>query len=56
MIMTLLEVLRKATLKDASDVFIIAGLPVTYKVNGAQDRDESGIMKPADIMPLIAEI
>ena len=56
MIMTLLEVLRKATLKDASDVFIIAGLPVTYKVNGAQDRDESGIMKPADIMPLIDEI
>ena len=25
MIMTLLEVLRKATLKDASDVFIIEG-------------------------------
>jgi len=29
MIMTLLEVLKKATQKDASDVFIIAGLPMT---------------------------
>ncbi len=54
--MTLLEILRKAIEKDASDVFVIAGLPVTYKVGGAQDRDDTGIMKPADITPLIDEI
>ena len=54
--MTLREVLEKATAKEASDIFIIAGLPVTYKVKGMQDRDESGMMKPADIMPLIDEI
>ncbi len=54
--MTLREMLEKATAKDASDIFIIAGLPVTYKVMGQQDRDGSGIMKPASIMPLIDEI
>lgn len=54
--MTLREVLERATAKEASDIFIIAGLPVTFKVKGAQDRDETGIMKPADIMPLIDEI
>ncbi|MBO5513892.1 MAG: PilT/PilU family type 4a pilus ATPase [Mogibacterium sp.] len=54
--MTLHNILTSATLKDASDVFIIAGIPITYKIKGLQDRDDSGIMKPDDINAIIDEI
>ena len=50
------DLLEKAIQKGASDIFLIAGLPVTYKVNGKQDRSDEGIMKPADIDPIIDEI
>ena len=53
--MNLREVLQEAVKRDASDIFIIAGLPVTYKVKGAQCREE-GFLKPNDILPLIEEI
>lgn len=54
--MTLHNILTSATQKDASDVFIIAGIPITYKIKGLQDRDDSGIMKPDDINAIIDEI
>ncbi len=54
--MSLTEVLNKAVQDGASDVFIVAGLPVTYKVKGRQERSDSGILKPAGIEPLIEEI
>lgn len=53
--MDLNQVLHEAVQRDASDIFLIAGLPVTYKVKGAQIRGE-GIMKPNDILPLVEEI
>ena len=54
--MTLQDILKQAILKGASDIFIIAGLPVTCKVKGAQDRMGGDIMKPASIEPIIDEI
>ena len=54
--MTLNDILRAATLNGASDIFLIAGLPVTYKIKGAQKRSEDGILKPNDILPLVDEI
>ncbi len=54
--MTLQDILKQAILKGASDIFIIAGLPVTYKVKGAQDRMGGEILKPAVIEPIIDEI
>ena len=54
--MTLQQILEKAIEKGASDIFIIAGLPVTFKVKGIQDRDPEGVMKPADIRPMIDEM
>jgi len=54
--MMLQEILKQATLKGASDIFIIAGLPVTFKVKGVQDRMEGDIMKPSSIDPVIDEI
>ena len=49
-------ILEKAVKKGASDIFVIAGLPITYKVHGRQDRDDGEIMRPAEILPLIGEI
>ena len=54
--MTLLEILKDASDRGTSDIFLIAGLPVTYKVKGNQQRGQDGVLKPADIIPLIDEI
>ena len=53
--MDLNQILNEAVQRDASDIFLIAGLPVTYKVKGTQCRNE-GIMKPNDIVPIVEEI
>ena len=50
------DILKQAILKGASDIFLIAGLPVTCKVKGTQDRMGGDIMKPASIEPVIDEI
>lgn len=50
------EILKRAVTGGASDVFVIAGIPVTYKIKGAQVRSEDGIMKPSSIEPLVDEI
>ena len=54
--MMLQDILKQATLSGASDIFIIAGLPVTFKVKGVQQRSDGGRMKPGDIDPVIDEI
>ena len=50
--MTLHEILKTAVENGASDIFLIAGLPVTYKIKGVQLRDRNGFLKPADILPM----
>ena len=54
--MDLNTILTNAINRGASDVFIIAGIPVTYKIKGVQDRSDSTIMKPDDINTVIDEI
>ena len=54
--MTLNEILTIAMEKEASDIFLVAGIPVTYKVKGQQERLDGGIMKPDDIRAVITEI
>ena len=54
--MNLNEILTTAIQKGASDIFIIAGIPVTYKIKGVQDRQGGSIMKPDDINAVIDEI
>lgn len=36
--MPLLDILQEAVRREASDVLVIAGLPVSYKVHGRIDR------------------
>ena len=49
------ELLQTATLAQASDIFIIAGRPLSYKVNGALCTEGERLM-PADTEQLIREI
>ena len=49
------ETLRQAVEMGASDIFIIAGLPLTYKVDGRQRRMEARLM-PADTAAVISDI
>ena len=54
--MTILEILEKAMAADAADIFIVAGLPVTFKCGGRQQRLDGGIMKPDQIRELVDSI
>ena len=38
-------ILKRALELEASDIFIIAGLPVTYKVNGRQRREGEALLE-----------
>lgn len=54
--MTIQEILQKAIEVDASDIFLIAGLPVTFKCDGRQQRMGEGFLLPNDIMVLVDSI
>ena len=46
--MQILEVLHQAVTIGAADVFLVAGLPVTLKCDGRQQRLENGMLIPAN--------
>ena len=54
--MALLEILRDALAQETSDIFLISGLPVTFKCHGRQVRQPGDRLMPETIVPLIDEI
>ena len=54
--MSIQEILQKAVEAGASDVFIVAGLPVTFKCDGRQERLPQDRLLPNDIRTLVEEI
>ena len=54
--MTIKEILEKAVSSGASDIFLIAGLPVTLKCSGDQKRLEGERLLPEDIEALVHEL
>lgn len=54
--MNIEEILKSAVEADASDIFLIAGLPLTYKCNGSQNRVGDKMLLPEDIEELIRQI
>ena len=55
--MEITELLRRSVEADASDIFIIPGLPLTFKVDGRQERlTETGRLLPRDTEELIRAI
>lgn len=53
--MDIKDILREAVLNGTSDLFIVAGLPLTYKVDGRQIRTDKPLM-PQDTQNLILTI
>ena len=54
--MTIQEILQKAIALDAADIFLIAGLPVTFKCGGKQERMPERFLHPDDITALVDSI
>lgn len=53
--MQLQDILTEAVRRDASDILIIAGLPVAYKIHGSIVREGDRLL-PADTAVLVTEI
>ena len=54
--MTVLEILHIAIELDAADIFLVAGLPVTFKCGGKQVRAQEDFLRPDAIAVLVDEI
>ncbi len=54
--METMDLLRVASEEQASDIFIIAGLPLSYKVNGILRHISDAKMMPVDTETMIREI
>ena len=54
--MDVTQLLTDAVKKRASDVFIIAGMPVTYKIHESFDPRDEKILKPNDTSALVTQI
>ncbi len=55
--MELEKILQEAAARGASDVFLIAGLPLTYKIGGQQERlEQAGRLQPDDTRQLAAAL
>lgn len=54
--MGITEILEKAMKAEAADIFIIAGLPITFKCNGHQERLDMDRLSPDDIRILVDDI
>ena len=54
--MNIEQILEKAMACDAADVFLIAGIPVTFKCSGRQIRSDEGALMPTRLEELVREI
>ena len=54
--MKITEILEKAVTLDAADIFLVAGLPVTFKCGGKQERLPGDPLRPNDIRTLVDSI
>lgn len=54
--MELKDILKRMVDAKASDIFVVPGLPFTYRVDGRQVRVDSPALMPADTEALVREI
>ena len=50
------KILEEATKREASDIFIIAGRPLTYKSKGAMNTLDDQRMEPKDTFQFVSAI
>ena len=51
--MLLSDLLKQMIDLKASDIFVVAGLPLTYKASGRQVRMDGEILTPADTRTVV---
>lgn len=54
--MNLREILENAIKNNASDIFIVAGLPVSYRINDIIEKQNDSKLLPADTAVLVEQI
>lgn len=54
--MNLREILENAIKNNASDIFIVAGLPVSYRINDIIEKQNDSKLLPADTAALVEQI
>jgi twitching motility protein PilT len=54
--MDIRTVLEQAVRKDVKDIFVVAGLPITYKIGSVQERLDRPKMLPTDIRMCVDDI
>ena len=54
--MDIRTVLEHAVRKDVKDIFVVAGLPITFKIGNVQERMDRPRMLPADISVCVDDI
>lgn len=54
--MEIQKILEEAVAAGSSDIFLVAGLPVTFKCHGRQSRQDTGRLLPDDIRALTEQI
>lgn len=54
--MDIIALLQQAVFRQASDIFIVAGLPVSYRVNGRICRGEEGKLMPPETKACVEEL
>ena len=54
--MNIQDIIQQAISAEAADIFLIAGLPVTFKCDGHQERVPGDFLRPDDIRVLVEEI
>lgn len=54
--MDIVEILKEAVNKNASDIFIVVGLPITYKINGHISTCDSEELSPAETEEMLTGI
>ena len=54
--MTISELFQQAVGKESSDVFIIAGLPLSFKINGQIIKQSEQVLTPTDTSDFINQI
>lgn len=54
--MLIQEILQKAVEKNVSDIFIIAGSPISFKINGSVTQMDTNVIRPDEARAIIDEI
>ncbi len=54
--MELEPLLKSMIAGKASDIFIVAGAPITYSVNGRLVRTDGGILRPEETQAIVGSL